>query len=274
MPWPSRNTWSRRRESSGRERRLAGGPWRLTGIGHREIYEYARFAKAAYLESPELEGEFGDSVLVLRELASSRVQIALIEDRGVQWITIRGTANPKNVVVDGRIKVVREPRLGAYFHGGFLRASQEAHDAIRSELDPEREVRITGHSLGGAVALILAALLSEDPAGYDLGRTVTFGQPMVTDANGVKVLRNIQLLRVVNRLDPVAILPLILSRTHFEFPPTIFYRHVGPQMTLYRDRRPRYSAPGKLVRFAFGYKRLLVNHFIDLYLRRLQALSD
>ena len=104
-------------------------------------------------------------------------------------------------------------------------------------LDPGREIRIIGHCLGGAVALILVALLSDDRVGYHLGRTVTFGQPMVTDSNGVKVLKKYPLLRVVNRWDPVAILPLILSRTHFEFRLTIFYHHVGPRLTLYRDRK-------------------------------------
>jgi hypothetical protein len=119
----------------------------------------------------------------------------------------------------------------------------------------------------------LAALLSEDQTKYDLGRTVTFGQPMVTDSNGVKLLNKYPLLRVVNHWDPVAVLPLILSRTHFEIRPTIFYHHVGPQLTLYRERKPKYSAPSKLIKFVFGHKRLIANHFIDLYLQRLQALS-
>lgn len=243
-------------------------------ICYKEIYRYAEIAKAAYLDIPEIKAEFGHSVFV-GELAKSRVQVALIDDSrsDTQWITVRGTSNPKNVFVDGRIKVIREPLLGLYLHGGFLRAAREAYDALKPNIDPGRELRITGHSLGGAVALILTGLLSEDPVGYHLGRTVTFGQPMVTDSNGVKVLKKYPLLRVVNRWDPVAILPFILSRTHFEFPPTIFYHHVGPQLTLYRARKPKYSAPSKIVKFAFGYKKLIVNHFIDLYLQRLQALS-
>ncbi len=243
-------------------------------MSYREIYRYAELAKVAYLTSPELRHAFGDSVFV-SEFPKSKVQVALITESrtDVQWITVRGTSNPKNVFVDGRIKVIREPLLGLYLHGGFLRAAREAYDALQSKIDPGRELRITGHSLGGAVALILTGMFSEDPAGFHMGRTVTFGQPMVTDSNGVKVLKKYSLLRVVNRWDPVAILPFILSRTHFEFPPTIFYHHVGPQLTLSRAKKPKYSAPSKIVKFAFGYKKLIVNHFIDLYLQRLQALS-
>lgn len=243
-------------------------------MSYRDIYQYAELAKAAYLSNLELKREFGESVFV-SELVKSKVQVALITDSrtDVQWIMVRGTSNPKNVLVDSSIKVAPEPLLGLYMHGGFLRAAREAYNALQPKIDPGRELRITGHSLGGAVALILTALFSEDPAGYHMGRTVTFGQPMVTDSNGVKVLKKYPLLRVVNRRDPVAVLPFILSRTHFEFPPTIFYHHVGPQMTLYRERRPKYSAASKLIKFTIGYKRLIANHFIDLYLQRLQALS-
>src|SRR5262245_32713031 len=92
-------------------------------------------------------------------------------------------------------------------------------------------------------------------------------------SNGVKVLGRYPLLRVVNRRDPVAILPLILSRTHFELIPTLFYCPCGLQLTLHGDRAPTLSAPGKIVRFAFAYKRLIVNHLMDLYLQRLKALA-
>ena len=192
----------------------------------------------------------------------------------MQWIAVRGTFNPRNVLVNGRMKVVREPRLATYFHGGFLRSAQEAYDAIRPVLDPRKQIRITGHSLGGAVAAILTGLLAEDPAGFTLGRTITFGQPMVTDINGARQLQKHSPVRVVNRADPVAMLPLILSRTHFEFPPTLLFHHFGPQITLYPDRHPRHSAAELLANVVFGYKRFLANHFLDLYLQRLAALAD
>ncbi|MCG8432407.1 MAG: lipase family protein [Gammaproteobacteria bacterium] len=237
-----------------------------------EVYRYAEFAKAAYLSRAELEHKFPGSVLV-HELARSKVQLILIKkpDTNIQWIAVRGTANPKNVMVDFWVKVLKEPALGVYLHGGFLHAAREAFDAIRPRLDPEAEVRITGHSLGGAVAQILAALLAED-SGRKMGRTITFGQPMVTDSNGVKVLQKYPLLRVVNRWDPVTVLPYILARTHFEFPPTFFFHHAGPQLMLYKNLKTKCSPPAKLVRFVFGYKRLIFNHFIDLYLQRLHAL--
>ena len=155
-----------------------------------------------------------------------------------------------------------------------MRAAQETYDAVRPVLDQRRQIRITGHSLGGAVAAILTALLSADPAGLTLGRTITFGQPMVTDINGARRLHKHSLLRVVNRGDPVAMLPLILSRSHFEFPPTILFHHFGSQLTLYPDGRSRHSAASVWSNVVFGYEKFLVNHFLDLYLERLGGLAE
>jgi hypothetical protein len=243
-------------------------------IRYADVHRYAMFAKATYGDVASIRQAHGDST-VIKELMTSRVQLLVVNDatEAVQWIALRGTFNPTNVLVDGRVKVTHEPRLGAYFHSGFLRAAQEAYEAIEPVLDRKRELRLTGHSLGGAMAAILAALLAADRAGFNIGPTVTFGQPMVTDINGARILRQHALLRVVNRGDPVAMLPYILSRTHFEFPPTILFHHFGSQLTLYPDGYSRQLESRRLTNVVFGYKRLLVNHVLDLYLARLSALA-
>lgn len=245
------------------------------GISYGDVLRYVELARAAYDDRETLGRKYGDSVLFI-DLPRSRIQLVLIRDFGgsTQWIAVRGTANARNVLVDVRIKVVREPGLGAYIHGGFLQAGREAYEAVLPAIDRRLTVRITGHSLGGGVALILCALLAEFGLPCRVDRTVTFGQPMITDANGVKVLEKYPLLRVVNRRDPVAILPLILSRTHFELRPTLFYHHCGPQLTLYGDRAPQVSQASKVPRVVFRYKRLFANHNMDLYVQRLRALVE
>ena len=246
-----------------------------TEFRYAELHRYATFAKAVYGDVPGIRRTHGASATV-SEGTGSRVQWLVVDDpeEAVQWVAVRGTFNPKNVLVNGRMKVSREPQLGAYFHSGFLRAAREAYDAILPALDPHKQIRITGHSLGGAVAAILAALFAENTAGFTLGRTITFGQPMVTDINGARRLRTLSLLRVVNRADPVAMLPLILSRTHFEFPPTLLFHHFGSQLTLYPDGRALISEAKSLANVVFGYERFIANHYLDLYLQRLGALAD
>jgi hypothetical protein len=243
------------------------------GLSCDDALRYATFARAAYSDLPALKQAFGDAMTRV-DLPGSQIQVLLIRDisAGIQWIAVRGTANLRNALTDGRMKIVHEPKLGAYIHGGFLRASHEACDAILQKLDPGMRIRVTGHSLGGAVAVILTMLIAESGFQRRLDRTITFGQPMVTDRNGVKVLENYQCLRVVNHRDPVAVLPLILSRTHFELRPTLFYHHAGMQLTLFADKAPTISAPTRFSNLAFGFERFLANHLIDLYVDRLQTL--
>jgi hypothetical protein len=246
-----------------------------TEVRYSELHRYATFARVIYDDAPGVKRIHGDSAVV-DELAGCHVQFAVVDDRqdAVQWIALRGTFNPRNALVDSRMKVMWEPRLGAYIHSGFLLAAREAYAAIQPLLDPAKQIRITGHSLGGAVAVILAALLAEDGGRFTIGRTVTFGQPMVTDINGARLLRKHSLLRIVNRGDPVAMLPLILSRTHFEFPPTLLFHHFGPQLTLRADGHAQYSEGRTLANVVMGYRRFLGNHVLDLYVQRLKALAN
>jgi len=92
---------------------------------------------------------------------------------------------------------------------------------------------VTGHSLGGAVAALLAIYLIED--GYKVVRVVTFGQPKFTTAIGVEKLAFLPIIRVVDENDIVPMLP-----------PTLFankkygiYGHVGSEAVLLDG--PNYS---------------------------------
>lgn len=69
-----------------------------------------------------------------------------------------------------------------YVHGGFRRAWQSLERQVRKILESEgiRRVWITGHSLGGAIALQAAIDLQADPSIELLG-VMTFGQPLALD---------------------------------------------------------------------------------------------
>src|SRR5262245_60286596 len=97
------------------------------GIAYDDALRYATFARAAYSDLPALKQAYGES-LTLFDLPGCQIQVLLIRDvaAGTQWIAVRGTANLRNALIDGRMKIVHEPTLSAYIHGGFLRASHEA----------------------------------------------------------------------------------------------------------------------------------------------------
>jgi triacylglycerol lipase len=170
--------------------------------------EYAERASAAYEPDDAIRKRFGqDTELSIRDVPALDIKAFVEIDRAKrrQWVVVRGTANLANVKVDGEYHRDAEPRLGAPIHRGFYDAAQAVYGFARPLLDPTLEVRVTGHSLGGAVAAVLLMMFDND--GLKLGRAITFGQPKVTNGKGVERYRLLPLLRFVNHDDPIPLIP-------------------------------------------------------------------
>jgi predicted lipase len=90
-------------------------------------------------------------------------------------------------------------------------------------------VNITGHSLGGAIAVILMTHLQADE--YTIGSVITFGQPKVTNEAGVQHIDDSPVLRIIHHDDLVPLVPplSLLSAIHGT------YRHMGPEIILLPD---------------------------------------
>ena len=95
-----------------------------------------------------------------------------------QVVMIRGTANLTNLRLDFKVDPRVNERLGILLHRGFEEVALSIYADLRSYLNKESAVTLAGMSLGGAAAVILGMLLSED--GYRIREIVTFGQPKVT----------------------------------------------------------------------------------------------
>ena len=96
-------------------------------------------------------------------------------------------------------------------------------------LQPNYQTRITGHSLGGAVAVILMMFLKEE--GYLIEKCITFGQPKVTNRQGVQQCQHLPLLRVINREDTVPLVPPCTALNLLRGG----YAHFGPEVQLEPD---------------------------------------
>ncbi len=108
-----------------------------------------------------------------------------------------------------------------FLHDGFGAAAEAFYKEVRNLLIPRDEIHVTGHSLGAAIAAILMMYLDTD--GFTLKTCYTFGQPKVTNSEGMAKFRHLPLVRVVDNEDIVPLVPplTIVTALHGE------YRHFG-----------------------------------------------
>lgn len=131
-----------------------------------------------------------------------------------------------------------------------------------------RKIVITGHSLGGALAILFAVKLRYYNTEYfnaHISEIVTFGNPAV----GFKAFQNFyqelndKTFRIVNSSDIVP------------FTPPFFYRHIGKQIWL-RDSNNIFENTGWFKRIIYALKmpknNLTDDHSMDRYILMLQAL--
>jgi triacylglycerol lipase len=91
-------------------------------------------------------------------------------------------------------------------HGGFVKALDTVWDLVLAAMFDERVLEdgktlwVSGHSLGGALALLAADRLAR--LGFDVEEVFTFGTPCVFDAIAANAF-TIPVYRVVNNEDPV-----------------------------------------------------------------------
>jgi hypothetical protein len=123
-------------------------------------------------------------------------------------------------------------------HRGYRVIARECRDALAPHVQPGYSVQITGHSLGGAVAVAVGLLYTA--AGVDVTKVVTFGAPKL----GPKETRDaaekkLAVLRVVQKDDIIPLLPM--SRPFVRKP----YVHLGEGVVLDDEKPGRYAQLAK-----------------------------
>jgi len=145
---------------------------------------------------------------------------------GMQYLTVRGTANLQNALVDLDIKLLEHQQLGIVAHQGFAKAAQLIISDVEPLLKSDEPIITTGHSLGGAVAVMLAMLLNND---FTIEQVITFGQPKVTNVTGAKTFSSLPLTRVVT---PKDIVPLVPPISPLQIKNLDIYWHMGQEVIL------------------------------------------
>ena len=131
------------------------------------LAEMARKAGLAYESNGKIQSAYGPGVIVRKD-SGSFGQFFLITDetRKTQTLAIRGTNNKYDLGRDLRVR--KEKHGGVSYHRGFYAPTIRLYAVLRGFLkkDPAGgapyPLTITGHSLGGAMGLVLYKHLTEN----------------------------------------------------------------------------------------------------------------
>ncbi len=131
--------------------------------------------------------------------------LAIREQDKMAVLAFRGTEKTSwydiKADIDARFYMDSE---GTMIHNGFYLAFQSVEQEIRDKVLPFKgyALYVTGHSLGGALALIATRALNSD----NLSSCYTFGSPKVGNVEFADIIKP-PIYRVVNSFDPVPCLP-------------------------------------------------------------------
>lgn len=196
-------------------------------VNFKEVLWYAERAKAAYQTEAEIRRAFPQTVRVA-QVAGTDVQyfVERFPEQKQQVVTVRGTDNFANFKQDAEYLPEWNSKLGIRVHRGFDSDTSKLYAELLPYLDKDMAVKVTGHSLGAAISTLLMMYLHQD--GFQLGLSINFGQPKVTNNEGAKAWEFLPLLRVVDENDLVPLVPptTLLDSLHGH------YEHFGREVIL------------------------------------------
>ncbi|MFW2373578.1 MAG: lipase family protein [Gammaproteobacteria bacterium] len=204
-------------------------------INFTEIKEYASYANASYLTTAKIR-ELGllknYTLSHYSSIPDIHVSYFLLTNdlTKTQIIAVRGTSNIENAIIDVALKLTRDEHAGIGLHNGFSQAAQAIYKEIKPKIRADYQINTTGHSLGGAVALILAMYLDTDQ--FKTGQVITFGQPKVTNIPGANKFKHLNITRVVT---PKDLVPLVPPFDPVDINNLDIYWHIGKEVILFPD---------------------------------------
>jgi pimeloyl-ACP methyl ester carboxylesterase len=147
------------------------------------------------------------------DVTETDTQALIVTAGDTHYLAFQGTNNTVDLFTDAYCELV--PYLTGHCHSAFMRAARLSYSAIAGELkkrlkdNPKSTAILTGHSLGGALAMLYVALLKSDDRSIPIDNLITFGQPRCGNIEFAIEFNSLEVnyVRFMNNSDLVPILP-------------------------------------------------------------------
>ena len=152
--------------------------WKILNMDNKALAECAANCARSYLDNPP----FG---IYNRYDTADKTDTAFLflDKQGIQNIAIRGTDSLADWLQN--LQFIPDPEVREYkAHGGFSRGARELLRQMLPDIHKEIPVRIQGHSLGGAISVLMSMQLELE--GFLVDNVVTFGAPRGFDKRGAE----------------------------------------------------------------------------------------
>jgi len=184
------------------------------------------------------------------------VQCYILKQNNVCVVVFRGSDEKIDWVNNFQARLIQTTY--GYMHKGFKKLWDKISKELRDNIPSGSLVYFTGHSLGGALALISSFYITHK-------QVVTFGSPMIIEKNYPPYLKPLH-IRVVNNNDIVPRLPSKkLGYTHIG---KLFYLSYSGELletiNFFDNLRSRLKAWSKGEFFNAKY-----DHDLNLYIKKL-----
>lgn len=185
------------------------------------------FSAAELAYKPKSEGltGFRDLGLDAEFIEHKSTQAYALNAGGDAILAFRGTAGFEDILTD--LNFIRRRTPGGRIHSGFWEGYDHIHSVVAhfgaKAAERGGKVWFTGHSLGGALAVVAAYRIGSEKQ-LPIGGVVTFGQPMVGRpdfAQTVHALLHDRYLCFVNGSDMIP----NLVRPYVHFGQLVLYRN-------------------------------------------------
>lgn len=170
------------------------------------------YATDSYLTPSAFKKKYKNSDNKVGSTVYNGVRLYAIEESKYVVLIFRGTASIYNATVD--INIGSTPFMGlkgTKVHQGFYDIAIHSKDIFREPLQKNKPMFIIGHSLGGAVSVLLGGVSQH--SGYDNVVVYSFGSPAVGNIEFVKSIKGLKHYRYVHKQDVVVKLDKQFAKT-------------------------------------------------------------